>query len=324
MRDIYQMKQIIEEGLSLLDFSFKPNELADPIAYILSLGGKRMRPILTLMGAELFGLDAKEVLPQAMAVEVFHNFTLLHDDIMDEAPLRRGKETVHHKWNTNIAILAGDAMMVQAYQHLMQAPTEQVKSLAEVFNRTAFEVCQGQQYDMNFEEQDDVEIPDYIQMITWKTSVLLGCALQLGAIRAGASEKDQQLIYDFGLNVGVAFQLQDDILDVYADPEKFGKQVGGDILSNKKTYLLLRALELAKGDQQKQLAHWLEAKEFDAEEKVKEVTAIFNQVEVRQEAEKEMQHYYEKGLDSMKALSIDEGRKKYLLNFAESLMQREV
>lgn len=324
MRDIVQMKHIIEEGLTLLDFSFKPAELANPIEYILSLGGKRMRPILTLMGAELFGLDAKEVLPQALAVEVFHNFTLLHDDIMDEAPLRRGKETVHQKWNTNIAILAGDAMMVQAYQHLMQAPTEQVKLLAQVFNKTAFEVCQGQQYDMNFETQDNVQISDYIQMITWKTSVLLGCALQLGAIRAGASFEDQELIYDFGLNIGIAFQLQDDILDVYADPEKFGKQVGGDILSNKKTYLLLKAQELATGAHLDELNKWLEAKDYIPEEKVAAVTSIFNQVNIRSIAEKEMQHYYQKGLTSMKKLSIDDTRKHYLLAFAESLMEREV
>lgn len=324
MNRIEILKNKIEKEVSLLDFCLEPKELFDPIRYILSLGGKRIRPVLTLMGAELFNGNVDAVLPHALAVEVFHNFTLLHDDIMDEAPLRRGMETVHKKWNTNIAILSGDAMMIAAYDLLIKAKTSKLPELMEVFNKTAMEVCIGQQYDMNFETQSDVAIQDYIKMIELKTSVLLGCALQLGAIEAGASKKDAELIYDFGKNIGIAFQLQDDILDVYADPDKFGKQVGGDIASNKKTYLMLTALERAEGENKRLLEEWISKTEFDIPEKVNAVTNIYNDLGIKEAAEEVKQHYFQKGMESLNAISVDESGKNDLRALAESLMVREV
>lgn len=324
MNRIEILKNKIEKEVSLLDFCLEPKELFDPIRYILSLGGKRIRPVLTLMGAELFNGNVDAVLPHALAVEVFHNFTLLHDDIMDEAPLRRGMETVHKKWNTNIAILSGDAMMIAAYDLLIKAKTSKLPELMEVFNKTAMEVCIGQQYDMNFETQSDVAIQDYIKMIELKTSVLLGCALQLGAIEVGASKKDAELIYDFGKNIGIAFQLQDDILDVYADPDKFGKQVGGDIASNKKTYLMLTALERAEGENKRLLEEWISKTEFDIPEKVNAVTNIYNDLGIKEAAEEVKQHYFQKGMESLNAISVDESGKNDLRALAESLMVREV
>ena len=243
----------IEEEIIKIDFPSNPSNLYDPLRYFLAIGGKRMRPILTLMGAEAFGSTLEKALPSAMAVELFHNFSLIHDDIMDEAPIRRGQETVHTKWNSNIAILSGDVLLVKAYQMLAKQDASVMSDLLNVFNATAVEVCEGQQFDMDYESRNDVSIDEYIEMIRLKTSVLLGCALEMGAIIAEASKQNRELIYEFGQHIGIAFQIQDDILDLYADPDKFGKQVGGDVLSNKKTLLLLKAYELSNSTQKEEL-----------------------------------------------------------------------
>ena len=237
MQALVTSSQLIETAISNLDLPNSPTNLYDPLRYFMTLGGKRMRPVFTLLAAEMFGKAKEEALPAALAVELFHNFSLIHDDIMDEAPLRRKQQTVHTKWNMPIAILSGDVLLVKAYQELCKQDSRQLADLMEVFNKTAVEVCEGQQKDMDFETQEHVSLEDYIEMIRLKTSVLLGCAMELGAIVADQSIENRNLAYEFGVEIGLAFQIQDDILDLYADPEKFGKQVGGDVLSNKKTFL---------------------------------------------------------------------------------------
>ena len=325
MEIIEKYKLLIEKEIDQLDYDFKqPANLYEPIDYILSLGGKRMRPVLCIMASDLFEGSRESALPQAMAVELFHNFSLIHDDIMDEAPLRRGKETVHVKWDTNIGILSGDAMLVKAYESLSSAKPEFVPALLNVFNKTALEVCEGQQYDMDFESRTDVSIADYLHMIELKTAVLLGAALQMGAIVAGADEQDQKNLYEFGRNIGIAFQLQDDILDVYADPEKFGKQVGGDIILNKKTFLLLRAFELADENSRKALLDWTQRDRFDAEEKVTEVRKIYDSLNVRSLATAQMNQYFDLGMEAMKKVNQTDKLKKPLISLAEQLMQREL
>jgi geranylgeranyl diphosphate synthase type II len=272
----------------------------------------------------MYGKNPTEIFSQAAALEVFHNFTLMHDDIMDQAPLRRGKPTVHEKWNANIAILSGDVMLVRAYDLLLPTPTALLPEVIRVFNKTAAEVCEGQQLDMNFEGYETVAEEDYIHMIRLKTAVLLGLALQLGALLAGASKEDVQRIYDFGVNIGVGFQLQDDLLDVYADQAKFGKQVGGDIISNKKTFLLLKALELAKGKEKEELQHWLGLSQFDKGEKVAAVKGIYEQLGIRSLTEKKMQSYFEKGFQQLEALQIkDQTYYAALLAVTQELMHRE-
>ena len=265
---IYQQK--IEEGILNLNLPSYPTHLYEPINYILAIGGKRLRPTLVFIGCDLFNGDLNDALKPALAIEVFHNFTLMHDDIMDEAPLRRGKETVHKRWNLPIAILSGDAMFVKAQQLMMHVPDNNLRIILDTFNKTALEVCEGQQMDMDFESMKIVTIPNYIQMIRLKTAVLLGCSLKIGALIAGANELQANTIYNIGLNLGIAFQLQDDILDVYGDPNKFGKQVGGDIIANKKTFLLLKALELASLNPYKkeELNTWLLAGAEHANDKV--------------------------------------------------------
>jgi geranylgeranyl diphosphate synthase type II len=298
--------------------------LYDPITYIMGLGGKRIRPLLSLLAYGMYGKNPTEIFSQAAALEVFHNFTLMHDDIMDQAPLRRGKPTVHEKWNSNIAILSGDVMLVRAYDLLLATPTALLPEVIRIFNKTAAEVCEGQQLDMNFEGYETVAEEDYIQMIRLKTAVLLGLALQLGALLAGASKEDVQRIYDFGVNIGVGFQLQDDLLDVYADQAKFGKQVGGDIISNKKTFLLLKALELAKGKEKEELQFWLGLSQFDKGEKVAAVKSIYEQLGIRSLTETKMQSYFEKGFQQLEALEIkDSTYYAALLGVTQELMHRE-
>src|SRR5476651_2411466 len=262
MKQLTDLQVLISKAVDALKFPESPAELYEPISYILDLGGKRLRPSLLLMACDLFGGDVNKAIEPALAIEVFHNFTLMHDDIMDKAPLRRGKKTVHEKWNANVAILSGDAMMVEANKLMMKVDDPILRRVMDVFNETATGVCEGQQIDMSFEQRNNVLIDEYLNMIRLKTAVLLGGTLKIGAIIGGASLNDAQLLYSFGVNLGIAFQLQDDILDVYGDPEKFGKQVGGDILSNKKTYLLIKALELAKDDHLQQLNHWLSVEDF--------------------------------------------------------------
>jgi geranylgeranyl diphosphate synthase type II len=290
----------------------------------MGLGGKRIRPLLSLLAYGMYGKNPTEIFSQAAALEVFHNFTLMHDDIMDQAPLRRGKPTVHEKWNANIAILSGDVMLVRAYDLLLPTPTALLPEVIRIFNKTAAEVCEGQQLDMNFEGYETVAEEDYIHMIRLKTAVLLGLALQIGALLAGASKEDVERIYEFGVNIGVGFQLQDDLLDVYADQAKFGKQVGGDIISNKKTFLLIKALELAKGKEKEELQHWLGLTQFDKGEKVAAVKGIYEQLGIRSLTEKKMQSYFEKGFQQLDALQItDSVYYAALLGVTQELMHRE-
>ncbi|WP_295717036.1 polyprenyl synthetase family protein [Mucilaginibacter sp.] len=323
MKQLTDLQVLISKAVDALKFPDSPAELYEPISYILDLGGKRLRPSLLLMACDLFGGDVDKAIEPALAIEVFHNFTLMHDDIMDKAPLRRGKKTVHEKWNANVAILSGDAMMVEANKLMMKVDDAILRRVMDVFNETATGVCEGQQIDMSFEQRNNVLIDEYLDMIRLKTAVLLGGTLKIGAIIGGASLNDAQLLYSFGVNLGIAFQLQDDILDVYGDPEKFGKQVGGDILSNKKTYLLIKALELARDEQADNLNSWLNLEQFDAAEKVLAVTAIYNQLDIRQYAEYAMQTYAEKAFDALDQINLSEDRRQYLRQFADSLLVRE-
>ncbi|MFT5642206.1 MAG: geranylgeranyl diphosphate synthase type II, partial [Cyclobacteriaceae bacterium] len=261
MKDTANFLTLVNSEIEKLKFGDEPANLYDPISYILSLGGKRLRPTLVLLGYNLFKRDFESVLRPALAVEVFHNFTLMHDDIMDEAPLRRGKPTVHEKWNSTVGILSGDTMLVKAYDLLLEVDDQYFKESVRLFNKTAVEVCEGQQIDMNFESRDDVSVSEYINMIRLKTAVLLGFSLQYGALLGGASEEERAHLYEVGVNMGLGFQLMDDLLDVYADQAKFGKQVGGDIVSNKKTFLLIEALELASDQQKVALNDWLNKRE---------------------------------------------------------------
>ncbi|MET3126096.1 geranylgeranyl diphosphate synthase type II [Arcicella rosea] len=319
-----QFVQALNEEFSQQTYGEHPEELYEPIRYLMSLGGKRMRPLMTLMATALFTDDWQKAIKPATAVEVFHNFTLMHDDIMDKAPLRRGKPTVHAKWNDNTAILSGDVMLVQAYELLMFVEDAKFKKALKRFNRTAAEVCEGQQLDMNFENRENVSEEEYLEMIKLKTSVLLGYALELGGIIGGASEKSCDLLYNIGLNIGLGFQLKDDLLDVYGDPEKFGKQVGGDIISNKKTFMLIEALEKAEGETKLALDKWLSLKEFDATEKVKAVTAIYDTLGIREVATIKINTYFDKAFEALDSLKVDEDRKLILRTFAETLIDREV
>lgn len=323
MRELQDLQQLIDKAVTNLKYPVYPAELYEPIAYILSMGGKRMRPALLLMACDLFGGDVEKALPPALAIEVFHNFTLMHDDIMDNAPLRRGKVTVHEKWNQNAAILSGDVMLIEGYKLMMQVEDRLLRVILDIFNNTAVGVCEGQQLDMDFEVRNDVKIDEYIYMIRLKTAVVLGGALKIGSILGGADMKDAELIAEFGENLGLAFQLQDDILDVYGSPEKFGKQVGGDIISNKKTYLLIKALELANADQKAELTKWIKAEQFDQQEKVEAVTTIYSDVQVRQHAEATMHTYADKAFEALEKINLPEKNKQYLRDFADSLMVRE-
>lgn len=322
MQALKAYSEKIEGELKKIQFPHSPSNLYDPLRYFLVLGGKRMRPILTLMGAEAFGSTSSEAIPAAISVELFHNFSLIHDDIMDEAPIRRGRETVHTKWNQNIAILSGDVLLVKAYQLLAQQKAEVLPDLLNLFNKTAVEVCEGQQYDMDFELRDNVSIPEYIEMIRLKTSVLLGCALEMGAIIAGASLNDRKLIYEFGQHVGIAFQIQDDILDLYADPDKFGKQVGGDIISNKKTLMLLKAFEMATQEQKEQLNSLLKEEDFNL--KIKTAKKLFNTIGVREACKEIMNHHYNLAKKALQSIQIEDSRKAPLLQLAAYLMERDI
>ncbi len=323
MRTISEFKQIVDEEIIKLSINTTPKDLYEPITYMLSLDAKRMRPVLVLCGCEMFGGDFQKALMPALGIEVFHNFTLLHDDIMDNAPLRRSKQTVHEKWNVNVAILSGDTMFVKACQLMMQANDPVVRPVMELFHQTAIEVCEGQQLDMDFETMDDVAITDYIHMITNKTAVLLGASLKTGALIAGASLTDANHVYEFGKNIGIAFQLKDDILDVFGDDKKFGKLKGGDIIANKKTYLLLKCVELASGNEATALQKWLTSTDA-SEQKVESVTAIYQKLNVKELAEAEMDKYFMEAMNHLNAVSVSDDRKSILKGFAEKLMVREV
>ena len=292
----------LEDHITSLSFGQSPLELYDPISYIMSLGGKRIRPLLSLLAYGLYDKNPEQILNQACAVEVFHNFTLMHDDIMDQAPLRRGKATVHEKWNANTAILSGDVMLIRAYDLLLDTAPEELPEVIRLFNKTAAEVCEGQQFDMNFETYQTVHENEYLNMIRLKTAVLLGMALQLGAILAGAEKGDAQNLYDFGVNIGVGFQLKDDLLDVFADQAKFGKQVGGDIISNKKTFLLIKALESARGTDAEELNYWLSLQEFDKTEKVTAVRNLYEKLGIRALTITMMESYFNAGFAQLEGI----------------------
>ena len=316
-----------KEFLSYLEskqWIHEPKNLYEPIDYILKLGGKRIRPVLTLMAADIFSSDFKKALPAALAVEVFHNFTLIHDDIMDAAPLRRGKATVHEKWDTNTGILSGDAMLILAYQYFENYEPIVFQKLAKLFSKTALEVCDGQQLDVDFETRNDVTIPEYINMIRLKTSVLVAAALKMGAIVAEANDENANLIYDFGLNLGLAFQLQDDYLDTFGDPETFGKQVGGDIIENKKTYLYLKALEVATEDDKGKLAYLYRKKLADSTDKISDVKRIFELNDIPLLIKQEIENYTEKAFNTLTQMDIKDTDKQNLKNFGLWLMNRSV
>jgi geranylgeranyl diphosphate synthase, type II len=301
-----------------------PQEMYEPMSYIIGLGGKRVRPLLTLVGCDLFDANPKDAIHAALSVELFHNFSLIHDDILDNAPLRRGNTTVHEKWNHNIALLSGDGMMVKAFEVLSKSNHSQVPQLLKLFSKTGLEVCEGQQLDMNFETQENVSVENYIHMITFKTAVLLGCSLQMGAICAKTTEQNQKHLYEFGKHVGIAFQILDDVLDVYADDEKFGKQVGGDIISNKKTFMLLDAFELATESQTIELNSLLYSKEISNSEKVKQVTALYNTLGVKELAVAEANKHTEIALKHLDELEANSSKKNDLKEFALHLLNREV
>lgn len=319
-----EIKIDLEQYIQDLNLQGNPQELYEPITYLMGLGGKRIRPLLTLLAYNLYNENYQNVLSPAAAVEVFHNFTLMHDDIMDNAPLRRGKATVHEKWDDNTAILSGDVMLVKAYDLLLSIAPEYLKESLQLFSKTAAEVCEGQQLDMNFESRELVSEEEYLNMIRLKTAVLLGFALQLGAILAGATKNDAQRLYDFGMNIGIAFQLKDDLLDVYADKEKFGKQVGGDIIANKKTYLLVKAKESATGLTKDELDKWLQAKSFSSENKVKAVTAIYDQLQIKEKTMAVMEDYFQKGFKQLSELQVKNNEGLQLLqNLTQHLANRE-
>ena len=320
MKKLNELQAIISDAVTELAYPEYPAQLYEPIRYILSLGGKRMRPALLLMACDLFGGDVYKAVSPALAIEVFHNFTLMHDDIMDNAPLRRGKTTVHERWNKNVAILSGDAMMVESNKLMMQVDDNILRQVMDVFNQTAIGVCEGQQVDMDFEQQQDVQVEEYINMIRLKTAVLLGGALKIGALVGGAGLKDASLLYTFGERLGIAFQLQDDILDVYGDPDKFGKQVGGDIMANKKTFLLIKAIELAQGEQATELTKWTAS---DKEGKVEAITSLYNSLNIRHYAEQAMHTYADEAFAALENINIPNERKQYLRDFADGLMVRE-
>ncbi|MEM9339646.1 MAG: polyprenyl synthetase family protein [Bacteroidota bacterium] len=313
----------MEEELGQLRLGCEPQNLYDPIRYLLSLGGKRLRPILVLLGYGLKKKDLEKIITPALAVDVFHNFTLMHDDIMDEAPLRRGKPTVHEKWDSNVAILSGDTMMVKAYDLLLEGPDHSLKEAMRKFNQCAIEVCEGQQLDMNFETLETVSEDQYIEMIRLKTAVLLGFSLEYGGILAEMNEQDRSLLQQIGEKAGIGFQLMDDLLDVYGDQAKFGKQVGGDIISNKKTYLLIKALELANPAQRKHLDYWLSETSFDPAEKVKAVKEVYQEIGIEALTKSKMNDYYDQAFDMLDTLEAEQTGKTALIDFLKKLMKRE-
>ncbi|MGC6432072.1 MAG: polyprenyl synthetase family protein [Jejuia sp.] len=302
----------------------EPKNLYEPITYILSLGGKRLRPILTLMTTDIFGGNYKEALNAALSVEVFHNFSLVHDDIMDDAPLRRGQQTVHEKWDVNTGILSGDAMLIMAYQLFENYEATKFQNLAQLFSKTALEVCEGQQYDVDFETRSDVTIPEYLKMIEYKTAVLVGAAMKMGAIVAGATSEDQHSIYEFGKNLGIAFQLKDDYLDAFGDPKTFGKQVGGDIIENKKTYLYLKALEFSSEEDKTRLEKLFSSYPENTDEKVETVKALFETSGSAKATKDAIEDYTRKAFSVLESLSVSEDKKALLKLFGNNLMNRTV
>ncbi|SDB59111.1 geranylgeranyl diphosphate synthase, type II [Flavobacteriaceae bacterium MAR_2010_188] len=324
MQKIPFYQEAFGEYLNTYHLKKEPKSLYEPIAYILGIGGKRLRPVLTLLTADIFEGDYKNALDAALSVEVFHNFSLVHDDIMDDAPLRRGKESVHEKWDLNTGILSGDAMLIMAYQLFENYPAEVFKSLAQLFSKTALEVCEGQQYDVDFENRDEVSISEYFLMIEYKTAVLVGAAMKMGAIVAKASKEDQNSIYEFGKNLGIAFQIQDDYLDTFGDPETFGKQIGGDIIENKKTLLYLKTMEAANQNDRELLAQLYSISPENPHDKVETITGLFKKYQADLKAKTEIESFTKKAFTVLDQLSISESKKDVLRNFGRALMSRKV
>lgn len=315
-------KRINEELEKVLVIE-EPRSLFDPAVYVFSLGGKRLRPILTLMAADLFNKDIENAVNPALAVEIFHNFSLLHDDLMDNADVRRGNATVHKKWSENTAILSGDAMVIEAYKYIVNVPDRYLRKVIDLFSQTAMEICQGQQYDMDYEKRMDVAENEYLNMIRLKTAVLIGCSLKLGAIVSDAPEVDVEALYQFGINLGLAFQLKDDLLDVYGDFKTFGKKPGGDILSNKKTMLLIKALENSNDLQKAELDKWLTVQNFNPEEKINAVKNLYDDLNLRLLVENMVEKYYLASLECLSSINVPDVHKKNLIDLSEQLMHRE-
>ena len=319
-----ELLEKFSDHIAGLQFTRTPKGLYVPVEYVLSMGGKRLRPVLMLMAYNLYQEDITRIYALAIGIEIYHNYTLLHDDLMDRADRRRGKETVHKVWNDNTAILSGDAMLVLAYQFMAESPRPLLKEVIDLFSLTALEICEGQQMDMEFEERNDVTEEEYLEMIRLKTAVLLAASLKIGARLGGASEEDAGRLYDFGMQIGVAFQLKDDFLDVYGNPKVFGKNIGGDILCNKKTYMLIKALEHADPGQREQLNAWIDAKDFQPAEKIAAVTHLYNQIGVKEICEIKMSEYSARAMESLAAVRIAEEKKEELKKMVDSLMYREV
>lgn len=323
MNNFIEYKSVVADYINQINFKKEPKELYEPIGYIANLGGKRLRPLLTLFAAEVFGAKPTDAIHAAVAIELFHNFSLIHDDIMDEAPLRRGNKTVHEKWNLNTGILSGDAMLILAYQYFENYEPAIFKDLAKLFSKTALEVCEGQQLDINFETRTNVSIPEYIKMIEYKTAVLVGAALEMGAIVAKTTENNKIAIYNFGRDLGIAFQLQDDYLDAFGETATFGKQIGGDILENKKTYLYLRSLENASETDKAELINWFASKE-GGQEKIEAVKSLFQKTNATADTQLLIEEYTQKALLQLETLEIPIHFKEELKEFALSLMSRTV
>ncbi len=318
-----EILKLVNKYLDNLSYDRKPSSLYEPIRYVLSMGGKRIRPVLMLLSYNMFRENPEDILMPACALETYHNYTLLHDDLMDNADLRRGHETVHRKWDANTAILSGDSMLVLAYQRMAQCDKQKMPEVLSLFTETALEIGEGQQYDMDFEHRNDVTEDEYIEMIRLKTSVLLACAMKIGAILAGASKEDADNLYRFGEQIGLAFQLQDDYLDVYGDTRVFGKAIGGDITSNKKTYMLINAMLRANDTQRAELEKWISATEFDREEKIAAVTRLYNEIGIDKLAQEKINFYFEQSRKYLAAVSVAEDRKAEITAYAQRMMKRE-
>jgi len=313
---------LVNTFIDQLPYDRRPASLYEPIKYVLSLGGKRIRPVLMLLAYNLYKDDPERILMPAVGLETYHNYTLLHDDLMDNADMRRGHDTVHKRWDANKAILSGDSMLVLAYQRMQQCDQRHLQAVLDVFTETALEIGEGQEYDMTFEQRNDVTEDEYIEMIRLKTSVLLACAVKIGAILADAPADDVANLYKFGEQLGLAFQLQDDLLDVYGDPKVFGKAIGGDITSNKKTYMLINAFNRANADQRRQLEQWIGATQFDRAEKVQAVTAIYDQIGIRQLCEQKINFYFDECRKYLAKVNVSDDRKQQLLSYTDDMMTR--
>ena len=318
-----ELLQMVNKAIESLPYDRKPSALYDPIKYVLSLGGKRLRPVLMLMAYNMFKEDVERILMPAIAIETYHNFTLLHDDLMDRAEVRRGKPCVHKKWNDNAAILSGDNMLVLAFYRMIQCDEKYMPSVLRLFTETALEIDEGQQFDIDFESRSDVTEDEYIEMIRLKTSVLLACALKIGGILGGATEQDADALYEFGEKLGLAFQLQDDYLDVYGNFKTFGKQIGGDIMCNKKTYMLINAQLLANEEQARELTMWLNKENPQREEKVAAVTRLYDKIGVPQLVQNKINQYYQEAAQALARISLPQERTAVLWNYAQSMLNRE-